>query len=153
MSSTLFLAISFNTFILIENMGVVYIIYIALITVMTDTFAYAGGSLIGRHKLCPKISPNKTVEGAVIGSLVGTIIPVMFYSLIITTNENILVVVLITLLLSVIGQLGDLVFSSIKRYYKVKDYSNIIPGHGGILDRLDSLIFVALTFILFMNIL
>lgn len=153
MASTLFLAISFNTFILIENMGVVYIIYIALITVMTDTFAYAGGNLIGRHKLCPKISPNKTVEGAVIGSLVGTIIPIMFYDLIITTNENILVVVLITLLLSVIGQLGDLVFSSIKRYYKVKDYSNIIPGHGGILDRLDSLIFVALTFILFMNIL
>ena len=77
----------------------------------------------------------------------------MFYDLIITTNENILVVVLITLLLSIVGQLGDLVFSSIKRYYKVKDYSNIIPGHGGILDRLDSLIFVALTFILFMNVL
>ena len=153
MASTLFLSISFNTFILIENMGVVYIIYLALITIITDTFAYVGGNLIGRHKLCPKISPNKTVEGALIGSLVGTIISVMFYSLIITTNENILVVVLITLLFTIIGQFGDLVFSSIKRYYKVKDYSNIIPGHGGILDRLDSLIFVALTFILFINIL
>ena len=153
MASTLFLSISFNTFILIENMGVVYIIYLALITIITDTFAYVGGNLIGRHKLCPKISPNKTVEGALVGSLVGTIISVMFYSLIITTNENILVVVLITLLFTIIGQFGDLVFSSIKRYYKVKDYSNIIPGHGGILDRLESLIFVALTFILFINIL
>lgn len=153
MASTLFLSISFNTFILIENMGVVYIIYLALITIITDTFAYVGGNLIGKHKLCPKISPNKTVEGALVGSLVGTIISVMFYSLIITTNENILVVVLITLLFTIIGQFGDLVFSSIKRYYKVKDYSNIIPGHGGILDRLDSLIFVALTFILFINIL
>ena len=153
MASTLFLSISFNTFILIENMGVVYIIYLALITIITDTFAYVGGNLIGKHKLCPKISPNKTVEGALIGSLVGTIISVVFYSLIITTNENILVVVLITLLFTIIGQFGDLVFSSIKRYYKVKDYSNIIPGHGGILDRLDSLIFVALTFILFINIL
>lgn len=153
MASTLFLSISFNTFILIENMGVVYIIYLALITIITDTFAYVGGNLIGRHKLCPKISPNKTVEGALVGSLVGTIISVMFYNFIITTNENILVVVLITLLFTIIGQFGDLVFSSIKRYYKVKDYSNIIPGHGGILDRLDSLIFVALTFILFINIL
>lgn len=153
MASTLFLAISFNTFILIENAGVVYIIYIALISIMTDTFAYAGGNLIGKHKLCPKISPNKTIEGAIIGSLVGTIIPVMFYNIIITSNDNMLVIILITLLLSVVGQLGDLVFSTIKRYYKVKDYSKIIPGHGGILDRLDSLIFIALTFILFMNIL
>ena len=59
----------------------------------------------------------------------------------------------ITLLLTIIGQIGDLFFSSIKRHYKIKDFSNLIPGHGGVLDRFDSIIFVVLTFILFMNIL
>lgn len=153
MASTLFLSVSFNTFILIESLGMSYVIYIALITIITDTFAYFGGRLIGKHKLCPKISPNKTIEGAVVGSIVGVIVPVMYYIFVINVNTNILVVTLITLLLSIVGQLGDLVFSSIKRYYKVKDYSQLIPGHGGILDRLDSIIFVCATFVLFMNIL
>lgn len=153
MGSTLFLSISFNTFILVENIGLTYILYIILVTVITDTFAYVGGNLIGKHKLCPKISPNKTVEGAIVGGLVGTIIPTLFYAFVIGTNPNIFIVAVVTLVLSTIGQLGDLVFSSIKRYYKVKDFSNLIPGHGGILDRLDSLIFVVLAFVLFMNIL
>jgi len=120
---------------------------------MTDTFAYFGGYFIGKHKLCPSISPNKTIEGAIVGTLVGVMVSTLFYLFVINNSINIAILIGITLVLSLVGQLGDLFFSSIKRYYKVKDFSNLIPGHGGILDRLDSIIFVILTYILFMNIL
>lgn len=149
----LFLSFAFNTFILIRSVDLVYMIYILLITIMTDTFAYFTGYFIGKHKLCEKISPNKTIEGAVGGSLIGTVIATLFYIYVINNGANILVVIGVTLLFSIIGQIGDLLFSSIKRYYKVKDFSNLIPGHGGILDRVDSLIFVIITYIFFMNIL
>ena len=152
LGATIFLGVSFNSFILISNTGTEYIIYLLLITVITDTFAYFTGYFIGKHKLCEKISPKKTIEGAVGGSLLGTVIPSLFYLYIINPDKNILLVVGITFVLSVVGQIGDLFFSSIKRHYGIKDFSNLIPGHGGILDRLDSIIFVVITFVLFMNI-
>ncbi len=153
LGATIFLGVAFNSFILINDNGVSYIIYLLLITVITDTFAYFTGYFIGKRKLCEKISPKKTIEGAVGGSFVGTIIPSLFYLYVINNDANVLIVILVTLLLSVIGQIGDLFFSSIKRHYNIKDFSNLIPGHGGILDRLDSIIFVVITYILFMNIL
>lgn len=153
LGSTIFLGVAYNSFILISNNAIEYVIYLLLITVITDTFAYFTGYFIGSHKLCEKISPNKTIEGAVGGTIVGTIIPSLFYLYIINQNKNILLVIGITFILSVIGQIGDLFFSSVKRHYNIKDFSNLIPGHGGILDRLDSIIFVVITFILFMNIL
>ena len=112
---------------------------------MTDTFAYIFGSLIGKHKMCPLISPKKSWEGSIFGSLVGTFVSCTFYHAMINTVS--LKVVFVTLILSIIGQLGDLFFSKIKRENGIKDFSNIMPGHGGILDRLDSLIMVVLAFI------
>ena len=132
----------------IEDINV--IIYLLLITILTDTFAYLGGKLFGKHKLS-KISPNKTVEGSITGSLFGTIIPSIFYIYMISPGENFIFIMLFSLLLSIIGQIGDLVFSSIKRHYKIKDFSNIMPGHGGILDRLDSIIFVVMGYIILIN--
>ena len=153
LGATVFLGVAYNSMILISNIGINYLIYLLLITTITDTFAYFTGYFIGNHKLSEKISPNKTFEGAVGGLLMGTIIPILFYLYIINSDINIFVLIAITFILSMIGQIGDLFFSSIKRHYKIKDFSNLIPGHGGILDRLDSIIFVVITFVLFMNIL
>ena len=153
LGATVFLGVAYNSMILISNNSIDYLIYLFLITTVTDTFAYFTGYFIGRHKLCEKISPNKTIEGAIGGIIIGTIIPSLFYLYIINSNINIFVLIVITFVLSLIGQIGDLFFSSIKRHYKIKDFSNLIPGHGGILDRLDSIIFVIITFVLFMNIL
>lgn len=150
---TLFIGVAYNSFIIISNDSINYLIYLLLITVTTDTFAYFTGYFIGRNKMCEKISPKKTWEGAVGGSIVGTIIPSFFYLYLINPSINIYLLLGITLILSIIGQIGDLFFSSVKRHYKIKDFSNLIPGHGGILDRLDSIIFVSLAFILCMSIL
>lgn len=151
--SLLFIGLSFNLIITTRSFDLYYILYLFLITTITDTFALLTGMLVGKHKLCPKISPKKTIEGAVGGALMGTFIPALFYYTVISSTIPIWELVLITFILSLVGQLGDLVFSSIKRYYDVKDFSNIIPGHGGILDRFDSLIFVTLAFIIFKGIL
>ena len=153
LGSTVFLEVAFNSFVYISNMGNKYLIYLLLITIMTDTFAYFTGYFIGKHKMCEKISPKKTWEGAIGGSIMGTIIPVLFYHTLLNGDVNIFALIGITLLLTIVGQIGDLFFSSIKRHYKIKDFSNLIPGHGGVLDRMDSIIFVVLTFILFISIL
>ena len=123
-------------------------IYVISITILTDTFAYIGGKTLGKHKLLPRVSPNKTIEGSVIGLIVGTIIPSIYYLYEINQSMNISLIILMTVLLSIIGQLGDLLFSSIKRHYKVKDFSNLFPGHGGVLDRFDSILIVSILYII-----
>ena len=146
--SILFIGLSFNLIIIIRNYDIRYIIYLLLITTITDTFALFTGMLVGEHKLCPKISPKKTIEGLVGGVLMGTFVATAFYVTVISNGVISLATILVTLILCLVGQLGDLIFSSIKRYYDVKDFSELIPGHGGILDRFDSLIFVTLAFII-----
>ena len=146
---TLLIGLMFNSFIKVRMLGLNQVIYCLLIATMTDTFALFGGKLFGKHKLCEEISPNKTVEGSLIGSIIGSIVGSVFYYLAIG-DMNIGIIILLTIILSIFGQFGDLFFSSIKRHYKIKDFSNIIPGHGGILDRLDSLLFVIMGFLLYM---
>ncbi len=145
--SLLFLGISFNLLILIRDNSLELMIYLLLLQTLTDTFALVTGRLIGSHLLCPSISPKKTVEGAIGGTVFATIVAVAFYMTVCSSGANLIFVILVSIGLSVVGQLGDLVFSAIKRYYGKKDFSDIIPGHGGILDRFDSLIFMALAFI------
>ena len=143
LAATLFLGISFNFLIVIRNMNLLYLLYVVLITIMSDTFAHFWGSKIGSIKLCPNVSPNKTVEGMVGGTIFGTFIGSAFFLTFINVNASVFLVGVISLCLSLVAQFGDLVFSAIKRKYGVKDYGNIMPGHGGFLDRVDSLIFVA----------
>lgn len=150
--SVVFIGLSFNLLSVIRNFNVAYFIYLLLITTMTDSFALFTGMLVGKHKLAPEISPKKTIEGAIGGSLMGTIISTAFYVTVINSNIPLVFVILITLALTAVGQVGDLAFSAIKRYYGQKDFSDLIPGHGGILDRFDSLVFVVLAFILVLGI-
>lgn len=152
-SGLFFMGISFHLFILIRYASLNYLIYLFLITIMTDTYAYFTGSLIGKHKLLENISPNKTWEGSIGGTFFGVLFGSVFYHVVINGTTPIYVIVLMTLFLSILGQFGDLLFSAIKRYFGKKDFSNIMPGHGGVLDRLDSIIFVMLGFMFFITIL
>ena len=144
--AVLFLGLSFNLLTITRNYDLSYAFYLLLITTVTDTFAFFTGCLVGKHKLCPQISPKKTIEGLLGGVAMGTFVASAFYITVINPRASVVFVVLMSIIFCLSGQLGDLVFSSIKRYYGVKDFSGIIPGHGGILDRFDSLIFVALAF-------
>ncbi len=118
------------------------VIWLIFITAWgTDTCAYFAGYFFGKRKLCPIISPKKTVEGA-IGGVLGTVIICGIFGYFFI-REHLLAVLLIGLCGSVISMLGDLTASIIKRTVGIKDFSNLIPGHGGILDRFDSILFTA----------
>lgn len=116
---------------------------IFIIAFSTDIFAYLVGCKFGKHKLIPKISPNKTIEGSV-GAMIATIIITLLYCMMVGLNLGTWIVVLIAIIGSTLGQIGDLFASSIKRYCGIKDFGNLIPGHGGVLDRFDSVLFVSL---------
>ena len=119
----------------------------------TDIFAYFIGKHFGKHKFS-KISPNKSIEGCIAGTIGGILI-MLIYTYIANTfwgmQYSNIVIGIVGFVLSIIGQVGDFAASSIKRYVDIKDYSNLIPGHGGMLDRIDSLIFLApFAYVLFM---
>ena len=143
---SIFLGTCFNYLIVIRNINLLYLIYVMIATFMSDTFAHFFGTKIGKHKLCPQISPNKTIEGMIGGVSFGTFISTMFFLTFVNVGAPIIITIVMSLTLSLIAEFGDLVFSSIKRKYGVKDYGNIMPGHGGVLDRLDSLFFALLAF-------
>lgn len=126
-----------------------FIWYIIIATYVCDTFALFSGMAFGKHKLNERISPKKTVEGAIGGWLFGCVFSFLFGYFYIE-SVTFLQLIVGSLILPITGQIGDLTFSSIKRYFKIKDFSNLLPGHGGFLDRLDSLIFnfVCFAFIL-----
>ncbi|WP_226665650.1 phosphatidate cytidylyltransferase [Metabacillus litoralis] len=121
--------------------GLELIFYALLLIWVTDSGAYFVGRAMGKNKLWPEISPNKTIEGAV-GGVLFAVIFACIYHYFTGILDNIFIVIIMTAFLSVFGQIGDLVESALKRHYQVKDSGTILPGHGGILDRFDSLLFV-----------
>lgn len=127
-----------------EN-GKLLIWYVFFSAWMTDTFAYLIGKRFGKHKFT-EISPKKSIEGSIAG-IIGSTIVILIYTYVCNTylglNISYLYITIVAIILSIIGQLGDLAASSIKRYVGIKDFSNLIPGHGGMLDRFDSVIFIA----------
>lgn len=114
---------------------------------ITDSFAYFSGVFFGKHKLIPEVSPKKTVEGA-IGGIVFCVLSYIVYGLIMIyafhLNVNLFFLALSAVLVAIIAQVGDLIMSVIKRYYHVKDYGRMFPGHGGVLDRFDSILAVSI---------
>lgn len=145
LGETIFLSLAFSLFAVVRNMSLEYFIYLFSVTIFTDTFAQVVGMIIGKHKLTP-ISPNKTWEGFIGGAILGILLSVIVYMIIVDPSVLVFRLIIVSTVLSIIGQLGDLFFSQIKRNHNIKDFSNIMPGHGGILDRLDSIIFVMIAF-------
>lgn len=127
-----------------ETQGLGVIIYLLIIIWSTDSFAYLVGRKIGKTKLAPKISPNKTWEGAIGGTVVATALASIYLVAVEPIGMSLWISIIVTILLSITGQIGDLLESFVKRYYGVKDSGNILPGHGGILDRFDSLLLVSI---------
>ena len=139
----------------INLLGFTLIGYALIVSSTTDMGGIFGGLLFGKHKLCPSISPKKTIEGALAGLLVGALCGTVVLCTcefigdfrVLGINEwyiNIPLVFIMSMVLSFFGQVGDLVASKIKREHDIKDYGNIFPGHGGVLDRFDSAIFTCL---------
>lgn len=170
----IYAGVGFGGLTCLRAIGLRFILYMFLITTLTDVFAYVVGSLIGKHKMCPHISPHKSWEGAIGGTLIATIfgtLYAMYYgklfgssfgpeaattllhdAVFINANflarlngvEKTFILFSLTLFTSIVSQLGDLVASKLKRTYGLKDYGNIFPGHGGVLDRLDSALFASM---------
>lgn len=126
--------------------GRIMILMPFVIAFLSDAGAYFVGIRFGKHKLCPVISPHKTIEGLG-GGLLGSLLGMLIYAVVLAwplgMHVNFLVVLLYAVAGSLVGTLGDLCFSVIKRQCGIKDYGNLLPGHGGVLDRLDSMVMVA----------
>ncbi len=149
LAALLYAGIPASFIILIRNLpdGLVWMILIFMLTWGTDSFAYLGGRVWGKHLLAPSISPKKTIEGAVVGSIGGFILGIL--TLLVSQQITPMLVVL-TLIAPFLAVIGDLFESRLKRYFHVGDSHvtglNIIPGHGGVLDRTDALIWVVTLF-------
>ena len=169
LASSFYVGFGVASLLALRIMGVRFIVYLFMITVFTDVFAYVFGMLFGKNKMIERISPKKTWEGAIGGTIVATVVGTLFAylygnlftgslnvenvntifdSIINTTEMNsvilFILIFVVTLITSIAGQIGDLVASRLKRTYDIKDFSNIFPGHGGFLDRFDSSIFASM---------
>ncbi|MGO2082439.1 phosphatidate cytidylyltransferase [Vagococcus sp.] len=138
---SLYIGMGFKNFIVAREAGLSILIYALFVVWATDIGAYVLGRKFGSKKLAPHISPNKSIEGA-LGGIVSAVFISLLYLLFFPMSYSLTTMLFLTILFSVVSQLGDLVQSAYKRYYGVKDAGKILPGHGGILDRFDSLLFV-----------
>ena len=173
----LYISLGFSAITVLVFNGMRFIIYMVLVSICTDIFALVFGMLFGKHKLCPTISPKKTWEGAIGGTVVATIIgslfaglyhyfghyfvigakPIRFFTGVFDLNRVsevglVFFIILLSIVLSISSQIGDLICSKFKRTYGIKDFSQVFPGHGGILDRFDSALFASIVFLCFITI-
>ncbi len=175
----LYISLGFSSITILIFNGMRFIIYMILIVMCTDVFALVFGLNFGKHKMCPKISPKKTWEGAIGGTAVAVIVgslfaifydkfghffiigaevkPIVFFEGVfdvtkISTVGMIFAIIFLSIVISISSQIGDLICSKFKRTYGIKDFSQVFPGHGGILDRFDSSLFASIVFLCFITI-
>jgi len=173
----LYVALGFSSLTILLFNGMRFIVYLVMICFGTDIFAYVFGMNFGKHKMCPTISPKKSWEGAIGGTIMGTLCgslfalfyqyfghlfvsnsePIKFFEGVFDINAlnpvvGVMIIVLLSLTISIFSQVGDLVCSKFKRTYDIKDFSQVFPGHGGVLDRFDSVIFGGIIFLCFITI-
>ena len=149
-SLSMFITFAFSSVLMLikapAHYGLFYFFLICIFAWITDTGAYFTGVMVGRRKLCPSISPKKTVEGAVGGLVlceIVTLVTAFIFNTVSEVNVSLLLIVLTTPIFSIAGMVGDLAASQLKRHCGIKDYGRIMPGHGGVLDRFDSVLFIA----------
>lgn len=147
-----FAAAAFYSFVKVRDYAVYDYLLILIAAWMTDTFAIFGGKFFGKKKLCPNLSPKKTVAGMVSG-VVGAVVGFTVYGLVMDlafgSDINYLLRIAVAVPASLIAQMGDLSASALKRDFGIKDYGKIFPGHGGVMDRFDSVMFLSLATLLF----
>lgn len=148
---SLLLGFAVNGLIYLYILDGYFVWYVLLVNYGSDTGAYLIGSKFGKNKLIPHISPNKTIEGAIGGVLFGAILGSIFGSMFLSGHLDVKYIILISFIMPTIAQLGDLFFSSLKRSFNKKDFGALFPGHGGALDRIDSLIFSLVFMIIFIR--
>lgn len=142
--AVIYIPLSLATIVLVRNdsSGVAWIFFILFIVFAGDVGAFYAGKFFGRHKLSPSISPGKTIEGSIGGMIFSVIVGYIFMRLFLP-HLNTPVIFLLFIIVNISAQTGDLFESQLKRTGKIKDSGNILPGHGGILDRIDALLFAA----------
>jgi len=146
--SIIYVAIPFFALSMIRHTGLNMLFYLLILAMFTDIFAYFVGMRFGKTKLAPTISPKKTVEGFIGGTLIAALTASVFACFVelfpLSSLMEYSFVFLAGWLVAMSAQIGDLFASSMKRFYGIKDFSNLLPGHGGVLDRLDSTMFAAI---------
>ncbi|MDE6946820.1 MAG: phosphatidate cytidylyltransferase [Anaeroplasmataceae bacterium] len=173
----LYISLGFSAITVLLFNGMRFIMYMVVVSLFTDIFALIFGIRFGKHKLCPSVSPKKTWEGAIGGTVCATIAgclfagfydkfghffvpgaePIKFFEGVFNYDKvpmavMVILLILLTILISISSQIGDLVCSKFKRTYGIKDFSQVFPGHGGILDRFDSTLFACIVFLCFITI-
>lgn len=151
--SVLYPSIGFAAISWLRDINLYNIGFLFMITVFTDVFAYIFGINFGKHRLAIKISPKKSIEGSIGGTLAALLLTLLYLYLVDINvvgeiSLNIWTSILLILFISIIGQIGDLIASKLKRGYDIKDFSQLFPGHGGVMDRFDSVIFAGTTLII-----
>ncbi len=151
----IYVSLGFAALVLLRRIsGYPLVIMVFVGSWVSDTFAYFTGRLLGKHKLSPLVSPKKTIEGSIGGMVFSALVAallgfVLFRTGVIATQPHYLVLALAGLVLSVASQVGDLTASLVKREFGIKDYGTLFPGHGGVLDRFDSVILVSIVLLVF----
>lgn len=140
---TFYVTASFGTLALLYLNSSVFFPLVFVGAWVTDTFAYFTGFFFGRHKLIPEVSPKKTIEGAIGGTLFATVGFAVVGIIYGYSTRNIIILAVIGIFASIVSQLGDLSASLVKRHHGIKDYGSLFPGHGGVLDRFDSILAVS----------